>query len=122
MGTSSWGWAVDKRARSCESCSTGSAARFPQTASRVDVDTDDDIAALDENFARHAFGAQFVEVRVDVDTGEVRVPRHGRACSRPGASSTRTTARSQLIGGMTMGLSMALHEESRSSTRRSATA
>ena len=28
-----------------------------------------------EHFAMHSFGAQFAEVRVDGDTGEVRVPR-----------------------------------------------
>ena len=38
------------------------------------------------------------------------VPRCS-ACSRSGRVVNPTTARSQLIGGMTMGLSMALHEE-----------
>ena len=42
-----------------------------------------------EPFARHAFGAQFAEVRVDADTGEVARRRGCSACSPPGGSSTR---------------------------------
>jgi xanthine dehydrogenase YagR molybdenum-binding subunit len=62
-------------------------------------------------FAMHAFGAQFAEVRVDVDTGEVRVPRL-LGVFAVGRIINAKTARSQLLGGMTMGLSMALHEQS----------
>ena len=57
-----------------------------------------------------AYGAYFVEARVNEDTGEVRVPRMTGLRGR--RSHQRQTARSQFIGGMTMGLSMALHEES----------
>jgi xanthine dehydrogenase YagR molybdenum-binding subunit len=64
-----------------------------------------------ERFAMHAFGAQFAEVRVDVDTGEVRVPRL-LGVFAAGRIINPKTARSQLLGGMTMGLSMALHEAS----------
>ena len=70
-------------------------------------------------FSMHAFGAQFAEVRVDADTGEVRVPRLVGVFA-VGRMINAKTGRSQLLGGMTMGLSMALHEE-RSSTRASAT-
>ena len=63
-----------------------------------------------EPYARYAFGAQFAEVRVDVDTGEVRVPRL-LGVFAAGRIINPKTARSQLIGGMTMGLSMALLEE-----------
>jgi xanthine dehydrogenase YagR molybdenum-binding subunit len=59
----------------------------------------------------HSFGAQFAEVRVDADTGEVRVSRMLGVFSAGRIINPRT-ARSQLIGGMTMGLSMALFEES----------
>jgi xanthine dehydrogenase YagR molybdenum-binding subunit len=59
----------------------------------------------------HSFGAQFVEVHVDRDTGEIRVPRMLGVFSVGRAINPRTL-RSQLIGGMTMGLSAALHEES----------
>ena len=59
----------------------------------------------------HAFGAQFAEVRVHVTTGEVRVPRL-LGVFAAGRIINPKTARSQLLGGMTMGLSMALHEAS----------
>ncbi len=55
--------------------------------------------------------AQFAEVRVDADTGEVRVPRL-LGVFAAGRIVSPDQARSQFIGGMTMGLSMALHEES----------
>ena len=64
-----------------------------------------------ERFAIHSFGAQFAEVHVHADTGEIRVPRMLGVFS-VGRIINPRTARSQLIGGMTMGLSMALHEHS----------
>lgn len=64
-----------------------------------------------ENYAMHAFGAYFVEARVDADTGEVRVPRMTGVFAAGNIINAKT-ARSQFIGGMTMGLSMALYEES----------
>ncbi|MCT2591023.1 xanthine dehydrogenase family protein molybdopterin-binding subunit [Streptomyces sp. N2-109] len=64
-----------------------------------------------KRFAVHSFGAQFAEVRVDADTGEIRVPRLLGVFS-VGRIINPVTARSQFIGGMTMGLSMALHEHS----------
>ena len=64
-----------------------------------------------ERYAVHSHGAQFVEARVNADTGEVRVPRMTGvfACGR---IVNPRTARSQLLGGMVWGLSMALHEHS----------
>jgi xanthine dehydrogenase YagR molybdenum-binding subunit len=62
-----------------------------------------------ERFAMRAFGAQFAEVRVHADTGEIRVPRL-LGVFAAGRIINPRTARSQLLGGMTMGLSMALHE------------
>jgi xanthine dehydrogenase YagR molybdenum-binding subunit len=59
----------------------------------------------------HAWGAHFVEVRVDQDTGEVRVPR-ATSVYDAGTVVNAKTARSQLLGGFSMGVSMALHEES----------
>ena len=99
MGTTSWGSAVVK---ACTALLDGRA--------EVSVDTADDVRA-DDTLAKHAFGAQFAEVRVNVDTGEVRVPRilGVFACGR---IINPKTAHSQLIGGMTMGISMALLEES----------
>jgi xanthine dehydrogenase YagR molybdenum-binding subunit len=62
-------------------------------------------------FAMDSFGAQFAEVRVHEETGEVRVPRL-LGVFAVGRVINAKTGRSQLIGGMTMGLSMALHEHS----------
>ena len=61
-------------------------------------------------FAMHSFGAQFAEVRVHEHTGEVRVPRL-LGIFAVGQVINPKTGRSQLLGGMTMGLSMALYEE-----------
>ena len=58
---------------------------------------------------RHSFGAQFAEVPVDATTGEVRV-RRMLGIFAAGRIVNPLTARNQFIGGMTMGLSMALHE------------
>ncbi|MEV0083854.1 xanthine dehydrogenase family protein molybdopterin-binding subunit [Saccharopolyspora sp. NPDC050642] len=59
----------------------------------------------------HSFGAQFAEVRVHTATGELRVPRL-LGIFAVGRMINAKTGRSQLLGGMTMGLSMALHEHS----------
>ncbi|SOE01594.1 xanthine dehydrogenase family protein molybdopterin-binding subunit [Blastococcus haudaquaticus] len=59
----------------------------------------------------HAYGAHFVEVRVDRDSGEVRVPR-ATSVYDAGTIVNAKTARSQLLGGFSMGVSMALHEGS----------
>jgi xanthine dehydrogenase YagR molybdenum-binding subunit len=61
-------------------------------------------------FAMHGFGALFAEVRVHEETGEVRAPRL-LGVFAVGRIINARTGRSQLIGGMTMGLSMALHEQ-----------
>jgi xanthine dehydrogenase YagR molybdenum-binding subunit len=100
MGTASWGSAVVK------AC----AALLQQGEGEVTVETADEVKALSK-LSRHAFGAQFVEVRVDADSGEVRVPRV-LGVFGVGRVINPKTARSQFIGGMTMGISMALLEES----------
>ncbi|NKJ94690.1 molybdopterin-dependent oxidoreductase [Rhizobium leguminosarum bv. viciae] len=56
------------------------------------------------------FGAHFVEVGVHIGTGEVRVRRMLAVCDA-GRILNPTTARSQVIGGMTMGIGAALSEE-----------
>ena len=84
-------------------------ARTPRSATRSEAGTPDNPAT--QNYSMHAFGAYFVEARVDADTGEVRVPRMTGVFA-VGRVINAKTARSQFIGGMTMGLSMALHEES----------
>ncbi len=66
---------------------------------------------LSETYAMRAFGAQFAEVAVHADTGEVEV-RRLLGVFAAGRIVNPRTARSQFLGGMTMGLSMALHEQS----------
>lgn len=109
MGTSSWGWAVSKACTEMRKRLELTGAAIPGGGLRVEADTQDDVAAQ-ADVSRHAFGAQFVEARVDEITGEVRVPRM-LGVFAAGRIVNPITARSQLIGGMTMGLSMALHEE-----------
>jgi xanthine dehydrogenase YagR molybdenum-binding subunit len=63
-----------------------------------------------KRYSMHAFGAHFVEVRVDPDFGTVRVARvvSGFAAGR---IINPKTAHSQAIGGIVGGLGMALLEE-----------
>src|SRR6185437_4660685 len=76
----------------------------------VTADTRAELKAQ-QPLSRHAFGAQFVEARVHADTGEIRVPRL-LGVFAAGRIVNPKTARSQFLGGMTMGLGMALLEES----------
>jgi xanthine dehydrogenase YagR molybdenum-binding subunit len=100
MGTASWGTAV---VRACE-------ALLQQGEGEVSVHTGDEIKAQ-SRLSRHAFGAQFAEVRVDADSGEIRLNRV-LGVFAVGRVINPKTARSQFIGGMTQGLGMALQEES----------
>jgi xanthine dehydrogenase YagR molybdenum-binding subunit len=66
----------------------------------------------DSNYANYSiatYGAQFAEAHVDAHTGEIRVSRM-LGVFAPGRILNAKTARSQLIGGMTFGLGMALLE------------
>lgn len=63
-----------------------------------------------KQFSLHSFGAQFVEVLVDPDLGQVRVARMVGVFSAGRILNARL-ARSQLLGGMVWGIGMALHEK-----------
>ena len=65
---------------------------------------------LDKKYQESTFGAHFVEVGVDAATGEIRVRRMLAVCAS-GRILNPTTARSQVIGAMTMGVGAALMEE-----------
>ncbi|NHZ89824.1 molybdopterin-dependent oxidoreductase [Massilia sp. CCM 8733] len=65
---------------------------------------------LDKKFQQSTFGAHFVEVAVDSATGETRVRRMLAVCAA-GRILNPKSARSQVIGAMTMGLGAALMEE-----------
>lgn len=107
-GTRSWGWAVRLAAADLRE-RLGLGGGIPTEGITARADTADAIAALPQQ-ERHSFGAQFAEVAVDVTTGEVRA-RRLLGIFAAGTIVNPLTARSQLIGGMTWGLSMALHEE-----------
>ena len=64
---------------------------------------------LDKRYAQATFGAHFCEVGVDMDTAEVRVRRMGGAFAA-GRILNPKSARSQVIGAMTMGVGAALME------------
>jgi xanthine dehydrogenase YagR molybdenum-binding subunit len=65
---------------------------------------------LDKKFQQSTFGAHFVEVGVDAATAEIRVRRMLAICAA-GRILNPKTARSQVIGAMTMGVGAALMEE-----------
>ncbi|MBD0324189.1 MAG: xanthine dehydrogenase family protein molybdopterin-binding subunit, partial [Aldersonia sp.] len=104
-GTSSWGSAI-----------MSAAQRFRAEHGQNPGDGAETVAEAGENpdmekFTHSSYGAHFVEARVDADTGEIRIPRMLGVFSIGRVINPRTV-RSQLIGGMTFGISMALHEES----------
>ncbi|MGV9952389.1 xanthine dehydrogenase family protein molybdopterin-binding subunit [Streptomyces cellulosae] len=108
MGTRSWGWAVAAAAEELrERLLPG--VELPPEGITVRSDTTQAIAALAAK-ERHTWGAQFAEAAVDVTTGEVRV-RRMLGVFAAGRIINPLTARNQLVGGMTWGISMALHEE-----------
>lgn len=104
-GLASWGAAVVEAAREFrrqhgqapahDATAEGAAGRNPSA----------------KELALHSFGAQFAQVRVNEATGEIRLDRLLGVFSAGRIVNPRT-ARSQLIGGMTMGVGMALHEVS----------
>jgi len=109
MGTASWGTAIVEAARKLRERLQEEHGVIPEGGLEATGEGGENPEA--KRFAMHAFGAQFAEVRVNRDTGEVRVPRL-LGVFAVGRIMNAKLARSQLLGGMTMGLSMALHEES----------
>jgi xanthine dehydrogenase YagR molybdenum-binding subunit len=74
----------------------------------VQVDSKPDPEA--EKFSSQAFGCHFAEVAVDPDLGVVRLQRMVSAFAG-GRILNEKTAHSQLLGGIVMGIGMALSEE-----------
>ena len=71
---------------------------------------------LTKTYAQATFGAHFVEVGVDSATGEIRVRRMSGAFAA-GRILNPKSARSQVIGAMTMGVGAALMEDAIVDTR-----
>ena len=82
-----------------------------QAAANGDIVAEDhmEYGDLDKKFQQSTFGAHFVEVGVDGDTGEVRVRRMLAVCAA-GRILNPKAARSQVIGALTMGVGAALME------------
>lgn len=109
-GTASWGSAIVEAARKLRAKLRD---EYGGVVPAEGLEATGDVGGNPEaqRFSMHAFGAQFAEVRVNEVTGEVRVPRL-LGVFAIGRVINPKTARSQLLGGMSMGLSMALHEQS----------
>jgi xanthine dehydrogenase YagR molybdenum-binding subunit len=103
-GTSSWGSAIVAAAQAFREEHGQDPAAGASTTAAAQENPDK------ERYAMHSFGAVFAEVRVHRWTGELRVPRLLGVYS-VGRVVNPATARSQLLGGLTMGLSAALFEE-----------
>lgn len=109
-GTASWGWAVHKACTALRERLATESGTLPNEGLYVTADTKED-ARDKPPYARHAFGAHFAEVAVDADSGEVRV-RRLLGVYAAGRILNPRTAHSQFVGGMTMGIGMALTEHS----------
>jgi xanthine dehydrogenase YagR molybdenum-binding subunit len=109
-GTTSWGATICEAARQLRARLDADYGGIVPPAGLEVTATMPDNPAM-QHYAMHSFGAQFAEVRVREDSGEVRVPRL-LGVFDVGRVINAKTARSQLLGGMIQGLSMALHEQS----------
>ncbi|MEU9985134.1 xanthine dehydrogenase family protein molybdopterin-binding subunit [Streptomyces sp. NPDC050856] len=109
-GTASWGWAVHAACTDLAERLARHTGPLPADGLTASADTTEATREAPA-FARHAFGAHFAEVGVDTTTGEVRV-RRLLGVYAAGRILNPRTARSQFVGGMTMGLGMALTEHS----------
>lgn len=82
----------------------------------VEASFDAKFDEANKKYSMHSFGAQFAQVRVDPDVGQVLVTRFVGAFGA-GRIMNMKTANSQLIGGITMGIGMALLEETITDSR-----
>jgi xanthine dehydrogenase YagR molybdenum-binding subunit len=90
----------------------GRSAPLAQAAADGSLVAEDAIeyGELDKRYQQSTFGAHFVEVGVDAATAEIRVRRMLAVCAA-GRILNPKSARSQVIGAMTMGAGAALMEE-----------
>jgi xanthine dehydrogenase YagR molybdenum-binding subunit len=92
--------------------SGGRSAPLGQAAAEGSLVAEDAIeyGDLDKTYQQSTFGAHFTEVAVDAATAEIRVRRMLAVCAA-GRILNPKSARSQVIGAMTMGAGAALMEE-----------
>jgi xanthine dehydrogenase YagR molybdenum-binding subunit len=79
--------------------------------SSLEARADSDPGDIKKRYSLHSFGAQFAEVAVDPDLGEIRLRRYTGVFAA-GRILNAKTARSQMIGGVVYGMGMALFEHS----------
>jgi len=89
----------------------GKSVALAQAAKDGEISAEDtmEYGDLEKKMQQSTFGAHFVEVAVDSATGEVRVRRMLAVCAA-GRILNPKSARSQVIGAMTMGVGAALME------------
>ena len=80
------------------------------SGSALEAEDNIDFSGRNDDHSYYTFGAHYVEVGVDVHTAEIRIRRMLAVCDA-GRIFNPTSARSQVIGGMTMGAGAALMEE-----------
>ena len=99
--------------------SGGKSLAIDAAAGEGDLVADDSVTygKLSKTYQLSTFGAHFVEVGVDAFTAEVRVRRMLAVCASGRILNPRT-ARSQVIGAMTMGIGAALVEDLRLDKQR----
>src|SRR5690606_23330246 len=90
----------------------GRAVPLAQVAQDGEMVAEDtlEFGALSKKFQQSTFGAHFVEVGDDAFTAEIRVRRMLAVCDA-GRILNPKSARSQVIGSMTMGVGAALMED-----------
>ncbi|MCA1323775.1 aldehyde oxidoreductase molybdenum-binding subunit PaoC [Herbaspirillum sp. alder98] len=90
----------------------GQSYRLGQAAMQGELVVEDtmEYGDLTKRYQQSTFGAHFVEVGVDVYTGETRIRRMLAVCAA-GRILNPKSARSQVIGAMTMGVGSALMED-----------
>src|SRR5260370_5764759 len=101
MGTASWSWAVVKACWALREQVRARDGAVPPGGLTAQAASAADIDALPDH-ARYSFGAQFAEVGVDVDTGEVLL-RRLLGVFAAGRIVSPDQARSQFIGGGGLG-------------------
>ncbi len=90
----------------------GRSVKLAQAARDGDISAEDsiDFGDTQKRFVQSTFAGHFVEAAVDAATGEVRIRRMLAVCAA-GRIINPKSARSQVIGAMTMGVGAALMEE-----------
>ena len=99
----SWGW-TDRLGKNARHCRLPERPALYRGTDRLQAGR-----RTPRNFRMYSFGAQFAEVRVDADLGQIQVSRMAGAFGA-GKILNAKTARSQFMGGMVWGISLALHE------------